>query len=71
MQLSMKKDTTMGVQKQIKENLLKEIYTDIDKMYDFMEQHFVLEDDHHDLIVKQLNKVKDQFYLIVSNSKLS
>ena len=61
----------MSVQEQIKQNLLKEIYTDIDKMYDFMEQHFVLEDAHHDLIIKQLNKVKDQFYLIVTNSKLS
>lgn len=61
----------MGVQKQIKENLLKEIYTDIDKMYDFMEQHFILDDQHHDLIIKQLNKLKDQFYLIASNSKLS
>jgi len=61
----------MSVQEQIKENLLKEIYTDIDKMYDFMEQHFILDDGHHDLIVKQLNKVKDQFYLIASNSKLS
>ncbi len=61
----------MSVQEKIKENLLKEVYTDIDKMYDFMEQHFVLDDTHHDLIIKQLNKVKDQFYLIASNSKLS
>lgn len=61
----------MSVEKQIKENLLKEIYTNIDKMYDFMEQHYVLSDDHHDLIIKQLNRVKDQFYLISENSKLS
>lgn len=61
----------MSVQQKIKENLLKEIYTDIDKMYDFMAQHFVLEDEHEELIIKQLNKLKDQFYLIVSNSKLS
>jgi hypothetical protein len=62
---------TMSIQKKIKENLLKEVYTDIDKMYDFMEQHFVLSDEHHDLIIKQLNKVKDQFYLISENSRLS
>jgi len=61
----------MSIQEKIKENLLKEIYTDIDKMYDFMEQHFVLSDEHHDLIIKQLNKVKDQFYLISENSRLS
>jgi len=61
----------MSIQKQIKENLLKEIYTDIDKMYDFMEQHFILSPEHEDLVIKQLNKLKDQFYLIASNSKLS
>jgi hypothetical protein len=61
----------MSVQEKIKEELLKELYTDIDKMYDFMEQHFVLEREHEDLVIKQLNKLKDQFYLIVSNSKLS
>lgn len=61
----------MDVQEKIKENLLKEIYTDIDKMYDYMEQHFILSEEHHDLIVKQLNKLKDQFHLIAANSKLS
>jgi len=61
----------MSLQEQIKENLIKEIYTDIDKMYDFMEQHYILSYEHQELIIKQLNKVKDQFYLISSNSKLS
>ena len=59
------------VQEKIKEELLKEIYTDIDKMYDFMAQHFVLEPEHEDLVIKQLNKLKDQFYLITANSRLS
>jgi len=61
----------MSVQEQIKEKLLKEINSDIDRMYDFMQQHFILDEQHHDLIIKQLNKVKDQFYLIATNSKLS
>jgi hypothetical protein len=61
----------MSVETQIKENLLKEIYTNIDKMYDFMEQHYILSDEHHDLVIKQLNKLKDQFYLISNNSRLS
>ncbi len=61
----------MSVQSKIKEELLKEIYTDIDKMYDFMEQHFLMDAEHEALVIKQLNKLKDQFYLIVSNSKLS
>lgn len=61
----------MSVQKQIKENLLKEIYTDIDKMYDYMDQHFVLSSEHEKLVIKQLNRLKDQFYLIVNESRLS
>ncbi len=61
----------MSVQEKIKENLLKEIYTEIDKMYDFMAQHYVLSQEHEDLIIKQLNRVKDQFYLISEQSKLS
>ena len=61
----------MSVKKQIKENLLKEIYTDIDKMYDYMDQHFILSDEHEKLVIKQLNRLKDQFYLIVNESRLS
>lgn len=61
----------MGVQEHIKEELLKEIYGNIDKMYDFMDQHFELSQEHHDLVIKQLNKLKDQFYLIANNSRLS
>ena len=61
----------MSIQDKIKEQLLKEIYTDIDRMYDFMAQHFVLDNEHEELVIRQLNKLKDQFYLIVSNSKLS
>ncbi len=61
----------MSIQEQIKNKLMKEIYTDIDKMYDFMEQHYVLSEQHRDLIIKHLNKFKDQIYLISENSKLS
>jgi len=61
----------MAVSDKIKENLMKEIYTNIDKLYDFMEQHYVLSEEHHDLVIRELNKLKDQFYLISSNSKLS
>ncbi|KIM11371.1 MAG: hypothetical protein KU37_07005 [Sulfuricurvum sp. PC08-66] len=61
----------MSLQEKIKEEILKTIYTDIDKLYDTIDQRFLLEDEHRDLIIKHLNKLKDQFYLIASNSKLS
>lgn len=61
----------MSVEAKIKEELLKEIYTNIDKLYDFMEQHYALSHEHHDLVIRELNKLKDQFYLISANSRLS
>ena len=61
----------MSVSNKIKEELLKEMYTNIDKLYDFMEQHYALSNDHHDLIIRELNKLKDQFSLISNNSSLS
>jgi hypothetical protein len=61
----------MSVQTKIKENLIKEIYTEIDKMYDFLEQHYLLSEEHRSLVIKHLNKFKDQVYLISENSKLS
>lgn len=61
----------MSVEAKIKEELLKETNTNIDKLYDFMEQHYVLIDEHNDLIIKQLNKLKDQLYVISINSRLS
>lgn len=36
-----------------------------------MEQHYALSEEHHDLVIRELNKLKEQFYLISSNSKLS
>lgn len=61
----------MSIQERIKENLLDEIYTDIDKMYEFMDQNFDLYNERHDQVIKQLDRLKDQFYLIVANSRLS
>lgn len=61
----------MSIEAKIKEELLKETNTNIDKLYDFMEQHYVLTDEHHAIIIKQLNKLKDQLYVISLNSRLS
>ncbi|HFS85271.1 MAG TPA: hypothetical protein ENK72_01485 [Epsilonproteobacteria bacterium] len=61
----------MTIKDKIKEELLKELYTDIDKLYDFMQQHFELSSEHEQLIIRDLNKLKDQIYLVSSQSKLS
>jgi len=61
----------MSIQEKIKEEILNNLYGEIDKIYDSMEQRFTLSDEHHDLIIKQLNKLKDQLYVIAIQSKLS
>lgn len=61
----------MSVQKKIKQKILQEINTEIDKLYDSVQQRFILSDADHDLIIKELNRLKDQFYLISTQSKLS
>ncbi|MCD6259370.1 MAG: hypothetical protein J7J31_07185 [Helicobacteraceae bacterium] len=61
----------MGVQEKIKEEILQEINTEIDKLYDSLHQRFILSDANHDLIIKELNRIKDQFYVITMQSKLS
>ena len=71
MHIELKKGSIMDVQEQIKNNLVKEIYTDVDKLYEFIQQHYVLHKEHHNLIIDHLNKFKDQIYLISKDSKLS
>ena len=61
----------MDVQEKIKEKLLMEMYGNIDTIYDFMEQRFALSKEDHDLLIRELNKLKDQLYLIAKQSKLS
>ena len=61
----------MSVQEQIKAKILQEIYGDVDKLYDMMEQRFILSDEHNSLIIRELNKLKDQLYLISQNSRLA
>lgn len=59
------------MQEKIKEELLKEIYGNIDRLYDYLEQRFELSREHEDLAIRELNKLKDQLFLIVTHSSLS
>lgn len=59
------------MQERIKEELLKELYTKIDTIYDFLEQRFVLTTEHENIMIGQLNRLKDQLYAILHQSKLS
>jgi len=59
------------IQEKIKKELLKELYTNVDKIYDSLEQKLLLEDSKRDITIRELNKLKDQLYLVVTHSRLS
>ncbi len=49
----------MAIQEQIKEQLLKEVFSNIDNIYDFMETRYNLDKSCNDAIIKKLNELKD------------
>lgn len=61
----------MSIESKIKEEVMKETYGNIDNLFEYMDQRFDLSDESKDIIVRELNKLKDQLYLIAENSRLS
>lgn len=54
----------MKVQEQIKEELLKELFSNIDNIYDFMDSRYDLDKHCHDAVIKKLNELKDVIYKV-------
>lgn len=65
------KDFTMSVQDKIKTELLQEAYGNIDKIYDSIDQHFILDETRRDNIIKHLNVLKDELYFVFQTTPLS
>ena len=61
----------MGVQEEIKKELLKEIYGNIDNIYDFIDARFKLDNPCHDGVIKKLNELKDVIYKVSDLSDLA
>jgi len=61
----------MNIQDQIKEQLLKELFSNIDNIYDFMDTRYNLDKPCNDAIVKKLNELKDVVYKVSGLSELS
>ena len=61
----------MGVQEEIKKELLKEIYGNIDNIYDFIDARFKLDNPCHDGVIKKLNELKDVIYKVTNLSDLA
>ena len=60
-----------GVQDKIKAELMVEIYANIDRIYDSIEQHFDLDDSRRSNVIKSLNTLKDELYFVVQTTSLS
>ncbi len=52
----------MEIQQKIKEELLKEVFTNIDNIYDFLDSRFELDEVANETLVKKLNELKDVVY---------
>lgn len=61
----------MNIQEKIKAELLQEAYANIDRIYDSMEQHFVMDEARRDNVIKQLNTLKDELYFVFKTTRLS
>lgn len=66
-----KKDFKMGIQEEIKKELLKEIYGNIDNIYDFIDARFKLDTSCNDGVIKKLNELKDVIYKVTNLSDLA
>jgi len=54
-----------------KSELMVEIYANIDRIYDSIEQHFDLDDSRRSNVIKSLNTLKDELYFVVQTTSLS
>ena len=61
----------MGVQEEIKKELLKEIYGNIDNIYDFIDARLKLDNPCHDGVIKKLNELRDVIYKVTNLSDLA
>lgn len=52
----------MEIQQKIKEELPKEVFTNIDNIYDFLDSRFKLDEVANETLVKKLNELKDVVY---------
>lgn len=61
----------MSIQDSIKEQLLQEVFSNIDNIYDFMETRFEMDKHCDEDIIKKLNELKDVVYKVSTLSDLS
>ena len=66
-----KKGFKMRVQEEIKRELLKEVYGNVDNIYDFISLRYNLDKPCNDAVIKKLNELKDVIYKVSNLSDLA
>ena len=61
----------MSIEEKIKAQLMQELYASIDRIYDSLDQHFILDDIRAQTVIKALNTLKDELYFVVQTTPLS
>lgn len=61
----------MSIEAKIKAEVMKTTYGDIDNLFEYMDQRFILSDEDKEIIIKELNGLKDRLYRIAEESRLS
>ncbi len=52
----------MEIQQKIKEELIKEVFSNIDNIFDFLDSRFKLDEMGSNELIKKLNELKDVVY---------
>lgn len=60
-----------SVHDKIKTEVMSEVYANIDRIYDLIEQHFELDETRRSNVIKSLNTLKDELYFVVQTTPLS
>lgn len=60
----------MNIQDKIKEQLLQEVLSNIDNIYDFLDTRYAFDKHCDDAVIKKLNELKDVVYKVSGLSDL-
>lgn len=61
----------MEIQQKIKDELLKEVFSNIDNIFDFLDSRFKLDEVGSNELIKKLNELKDVVYTASQFCELS
>ncbi|MDD2384051.1 MAG: hypothetical protein PHN18_07665 [Sulfurospirillaceae bacterium] len=58
-------------EEKIKEDVMQSIFNDTTKIYEMIENRFVIDDAHRDILIALCNRFNDELSLILKETKLA